>query len=94
MFSGEPKWGPKVHTLLPSIRQISSDLFEQNERIATVSPVPIILRDHSNDFYGLSFNLGSRYAGTEQEVAYRIDGEGMAPSSGVLRLSLASKGDV
>lgn len=93
MLFGEPQWGPKVHTSLLSMHQVSSDLFEQSGRIATLAPAPILLRDHSIDFYGLSFNLGSRYAGTVLQVAYRIDGEGMAPSSGVLRPSLASKDD-
>jgi len=88
---GEPQWDPQVQTTLVSTRQISSDLFESNSRIATVTPMPILLRDHSVDFFGLSLHFGSRYDGTEQEITYRIDAEGMAPVCGVLGLRLPDK---
>jgi len=92
---GQPRWDDQVEVNLPSTRQISSDLFEQNGKIATISPAAVLLRDHSVDFFGLSLFHGSRLDGSVQEVKYRIDGEGMAPLSGTLSVSMpANKADL
>ena len=84
---GEPKWDDQVEMVLPSTRQLSSDLFEQNGRIATLSPTPVLLRDHSVDFFGLSLFLGAKLDGSVQVINYRIDGEAMAPLLGRLQLA-------
>ena len=76
---------------LPSTRQLSSDLFEPNGRIATLTPTSVLLRDHSVDFFGLSLHFGSKLDGTDQDLNYRIDGEAMAPVFGTLRLSRPAK---
>jgi hypothetical protein len=57
----EPSWDPKLGTAVVSTAQQSSDLFEAHGRIATVTPVPLLLRDHTITFFGLSLHFGSRY---------------------------------
>src|SRR5262249_8744189 len=76
---------------LPSTRAQSSDLFQPNGRIATISPVSILLRDHSVDFFGLALFLALKLDGTAQELEYRIDGETMAPLVGTLHLERPTK---
>ena len=88
---GEPMWEDRTEVTLPSTRQISSDLFEQNGRIASISPAAVLLRDHSVDFFGLSHSHGSRFDGSVQDMNYRIDGEGMSPLSGTLSISIPAK---
>ena len=83
---GQPEWDSQVEMALPSTRAQSSDLFQPNGRIATISPVSILLRDHSVDFFGLALFFGSKLNGTAQELEYRIDGEAMAPLVGTLHL--------
>ena len=90
MLYGEPGWDENVRTTHASTKQIASDLFEPNGRIATLTPVPILLRDHSVDFYTLALYFGGRQDGTLLTVPYRIDGEGMAPISGELKFNRAS----
>ena len=88
---GEPRWEDLTDVILPTTRQISSDLFEQNGRIASISPAAVLLRDHSVDFFGLSLFHGSIFDGSIQDLKYRIDSEGMSPLSGTLSISIPAK---
>lgn len=84
---GEPQWDSHVHVALPSTRQVSSDLFEPNGRIATLTPTTVLLRDHSVDFFGLSLHTPSKFDGTDLELSYRVDGEAIAPVFGTIRFT-------
>lgn len=88
---GEPKWDGQIELLLPSTRQLSSDLFEPNGRIAAITPAPILLRGHSVDFFGLALFLNPKHDGTVQDLRYRIDGEAMAPILDTLLLARPAK---
>jgi hypothetical protein len=70
---------------------VKGDLFEPNGRIATVAPVPILLRDHSVTFFGLSLCLTNRHKGEIHPLEYRIDAEGMAPVTGVIQFRFPSE---
>ena len=85
----DPRWDSKVQTTLASCKQIASDLFEANGRIATLTPAAVLLRDHSIDFYGLSWHLSGRQAGSPITIPYRVDGEGMVPILKEIRITLA-----
>lgn len=87
---GEPSWDPQVEMALPSMRACSSELFERNGRIAVITPTAVLMRDHSVDFFGLSWFVGSRQDGSTCEIHYRVDGLGMTPLPGRLTLSLPS----
>lgn len=87
----EPRWDTKVRTTLASTKQIVSELFEPNGRIATLTPAPVLLRDHSIDFYALSLSLGGRNGDAMVKIQYRVDGEGMAPVVSELQFAQAAK---
>jgi hypothetical protein len=83
---GEPKWDVQIELKLPSTKQLSSDLFRANGRIASIAPSPVLLKDHSVDFFGLSLFYGSKLDGAAQTLSYRVDGEAMSPLLGELEL--------
>ena len=84
---GEPKWDDQIEVKLPCTKQMSSDLFRANGRIATIGPSAVLLRDHSVDFFGLSLHHGSKLDGSAQKLSYRVDGETMSPLLGELELT-------
>ena len=90
-FFGRPDWDPKLRIEKVSMKDVKGDLFEPNGRIGTVSPLPILLRDHSVTFFGLISNLGSRYRGETHPLEYRVDAEGMTPATGVIQFRFAAE---
>jgi hypothetical protein len=90
-FYAQPQWDPKDHTERVSMKDARGDLFETNGRIATVTPTPILLRDHSVTFFGLAMHFPSRFRGTIVPLEYRVDAEGMAPVTGVIQFRHASE---
>jgi hypothetical protein len=90
-FYAQPQWDPKDQTARLSMKDAKGDLFEPNGRIATVAPIPILLRDHSVTFFGLSLHLPSRFQGTTVLLEYRVDAEGMVPVTGVIQFRHASE---
>src|SRR5262245_496676 len=83
-YAAQPQWDRKLRTDKVSMSEVKGDLFELNGRIGTVAPVPILLRDHSVTFFGLSFCLSNRHQGESHPLEYRIDAEGMAPVTGMI----------
>jgi hypothetical protein len=90
-YAARPQWDPKLRTDKVSMSDIKGDLFEPNGRMATVAPAPILLRDHSVTFFGLSLRLANRHKGETHPLEYRIDAEGMAPVSGVIQFPFPSE---
>jgi hypothetical protein len=85
-YYAEPQWDPKDQTVRISLKEVKGDLFEPNGRIGIAAPIPILLRDHSVTFFGLSLHMPSRLQGTTVSLEYRIDAERMAPVAGVIQL--------
>src|SRR5262245_20031526 len=50
-YYAQPQWDPEDRTNRVSMKDAMSDVFEPNGRIATVAPIPILLRDHSVTFF-------------------------------------------
>ena len=90
-YAGRPQWDSRLRTDKASMNDVKGDLFEPNGRIATVAPVPILLRDHSVTFFGLSLCLANRHKGEIHPLEYRIDAEGMAPVTGVIQFRFPSE---
>jgi hypothetical protein len=90
-FYARPQWDPKLRTDKVSMKDVKGDLFEPNGRIGTVALAPILLRDHSVTFFGLSLSLGSRDIGETHPLEYRVDAEAMTPVTGVIQFRLASE---
>ena len=83
---GEPKWNDQIELKLPCTRELPSDLFRSNGRIATIAPASLLLRDHTVDFFSLALFYGSKLDGTVQTLNYRVDGEAITPLFGSLEL--------
>jgi hypothetical protein len=86
-----PNWDAKTQRDEVPMRSGRSDLFEPDGRIATVAPIPVLLRDHSVAFCGLSGIIPSILDGTTVPLQYRVDGEGMTPVSDVIEFRYASQ---
>ena len=87
---GQPEWDPKVRSAPASMKDAHADLFELNGRISAVAPTPMLLRDHSVTFFGLSLSFPSRFQGETHPLEYRVDAEGMTPLTDVIQFRRAS----
>lgn len=64
------------------------DIFEPEGRVTVQElggPNPVLLPDHSFEFEALVFHLADYPRGSNLELEYRVDGEGISPIRGILR---------
>lgn len=91
-YGAQPQWDPTFQTDKPLMKDVKSDLFDQNGRIGTVQPASILFRDHSVTFFGLYLSLyNRRLRGEVHPLEYRVDAEGLAPMTGVIQFRFAAE---
>jgi hypothetical protein len=86
-----PHWHQEDPIHRVTMKDIRDDLFEPNGRIATIAPIPILLRDHSVTFFGLNLVFHPDVQARTISLEYRVDAEGMAPVTDIILLREASE---